>query len=154
MPYFNNLEVPLSFTGWKSYSACRCKRCISTMVVWTQCSSIFPYNTSIRYDVLLRTESSRPTCISYKLYYTLLVPDIRISQALTICSIQHYLLGLQALGTGFSIMLIAPSWERLMNYNTERCLGQSKRKSVLKFVVAITCYGMATFEGPLLATKT
>lgn len=62
----------------------------------------------------------------------------------------------QSLGTVFSIMLIAPSWGGMLNgLLTLRGAWDTVRESaVLKFmVVAITAYGMATFEGPLLSVK-
>ena len=62
----------------------------------------------------------------------------------------------QSLGTVFSIMLIAPSWGGMLNgLLTLRGAWDKVREShVLKFmVVAVTAYGMATFEGPMLALK-
>ncbi|HKJ80024.1 MAG TPA: cytochrome-c oxidase, cbb3-type subunit II, partial [Prolixibacteraceae bacterium] len=64
---------------------------------------------------------------------------------------------LQALGTTFSIMLIAPSWGGMVNgLLTLRGAWDKVRKDpILKmFVVGITAYGMATFEGPMLSLKT
>ncbi len=64
---------------------------------------------------------------------------------------------LQALGTTFSIMLIAPSWGGMINgLLTLRGAWDKVRKDpVLKmFVVGITAYGMATFEGPMMSLKT
>jgi len=62
----------------------------------------------------------------------------------------------QSLGTAFSIMLIAPSWGGMINgLLTLRGSWDKVRDSViLKFmVVAVTAYGMATFEGPTLSLK-
>ncbi|MBW7847911.1 MAG: cytochrome-c oxidase, cbb3-type subunit I [Bacteroidales bacterium] len=62
----------------------------------------------------------------------------------------------QALGTAFSVMLIAPSWGGMINgLLTLRGAWDKVRESpVLKmFVVAVTAYGMSTFEGPLLSLK-
>ena len=62
----------------------------------------------------------------------------------------------QSLGVVFSIMLIAPSWGGMLNgLLTLRGVWDKVREdAILKFmVVAITCYGMATFEGPLLSLK-
>jgi len=62
----------------------------------------------------------------------------------------------QSLGVVFSIMLIAPSWGGMINgLLTLRGAWDKVREDVnLKFmVVALTCYGMATFEGPLLSIK-
>ncbi|HPF11255.1 MAG TPA: cytochrome-c oxidase, cbb3-type subunit I [Flavobacteriaceae bacterium] len=62
----------------------------------------------------------------------------------------------QSLGVTFSVMLIAPSWGGMINgLLTLRGAWDKVRTSpVLKFmVVAITGYGMATFEGPMLSLK-
>lgn len=62
----------------------------------------------------------------------------------------------QSLGTVFSVMLIAPSWGGMVNgLLTLRGAWDKVRESVvLKFlVVAVTAYGMATFEGPMLSLK-
>lgn len=63
----------------------------------------------------------------------------------------------QALGTAFSIMLIGPSWGGMLNglLTLRGAWYKVKQEPILKFfVIAITAYGMATFDGPLLATKT
>jgi cytochrome c oxidase cbb3-type subunit I/II len=62
----------------------------------------------------------------------------------------------QALGTVFSIMLILPSWGGMLNglYTLRGSWGKVKEDPILKmFVVALTCYGMSTFEGPMLSLK-
>jgi cytochrome c oxidase cbb3-type subunit I/II len=62
----------------------------------------------------------------------------------------------QSLGVVFSVMLIAPSWGGMINgLLTLRGAWDKVRESViLKFmVVAITAYGMSTFEGPMLSLK-
>jgi cytochrome c oxidase cbb3-type subunit I/II len=62
----------------------------------------------------------------------------------------------QSLGTVFSIMLIAPSWGGMLNglFTLRGAWDKVREEPVLKFfVVAVTCYGMATFEGPLLSLK-
>ena len=62
----------------------------------------------------------------------------------------------QSLGTVFSIMLIAPSWGGMLNglLTLRGAWDRVRQDPVLKFmVVAVTAYGMATFEGPMLAIK-
>nr|WP_298793985.1 cytochrome-c oxidase, cbb3-type subunit I [uncultured Allomuricauda sp.] len=62
----------------------------------------------------------------------------------------------QNLGVAFSVMLIAPSWGGMINgLLTLRGVWDKVRSdATLKFmVVAITGYGMATFEGPMLSLK-
>jgi len=64
---------------------------------------------------------------------------------------------LQALGTTFSVMLIAPSWGGMINglLTLRGAWDKVRRDPILKmFVVGITAYGMATFEGPMLSFKT
>jgi cytochrome c oxidase cbb3-type subunit I/II len=62
----------------------------------------------------------------------------------------------QSLGVVFSVMLIAPSWGGMLNgLLTLRGAWDKVRDDVmLKFmVVALTAYGMSTFEGPMLSLK-
>ncbi|MEJ2055739.1 MAG: cytochrome-c oxidase, cbb3-type subunit I, partial [Calditrichaceae bacterium] len=62
----------------------------------------------------------------------------------------------QSLGTVFSIMLIAPSWGGMLNglLTLRGAWDKVRQDPILKFmVVAVTAYGMATFEGPMLAIK-
>lgn len=62
----------------------------------------------------------------------------------------------QSLGVVFSIMLIAPSWGGMINglLTLRGAWDKVRSDPTLKFmVVALTCYGMATFEGPLLSLK-
>ena len=62
----------------------------------------------------------------------------------------------QSLGIVFSFMLIFPSWGGMINgLLTLRGAWDKVREDViLKFmVVAVTAYGMSTFEGPLLSLK-
>jgi len=62
----------------------------------------------------------------------------------------------QSLGTVFSIMLIAPSWGGMLNglFTLRGAWDKVREDPILKFmVVAVTCYGMSTFEGPILSLK-
>ncbi len=62
----------------------------------------------------------------------------------------------QSLGTVFSIMLIAPSWGGMINglLTLRGAWDRVRQDPILKFmVVAVTAYGMATFEGPMLSLK-
>jgi cytochrome c oxidase cbb3-type subunit I/II len=62
----------------------------------------------------------------------------------------------QSLGTVFSIMLLAPSWGGMINglLTLRGAWDRVREDAVLKFmVVAVTAYGMATFEGPMLSLK-
>lgn len=62
----------------------------------------------------------------------------------------------QNLGVAFSVMLIAPSWGGMINglLTLRGAWDKVRTDPILKFmVVAITGYGMATFEGPMLSLK-
>jgi len=62
----------------------------------------------------------------------------------------------QSLGTVFSVMLIAPSWGGMLNglLTLRGAWDRVREEPVLKFmVVAVTAYGMSTFEGPMLSLK-
>jgi cytochrome c oxidase cbb3-type subunit I/II len=103
-------------------------------------------------------KSSQQTCVFYKLsiihFWALIF--------IYIWAGPHHLLytslpdWAQSLGTVFSIMLIAPSWGGMLNgLLTLRGVWDKVRTDpILKFfVVAVTAYGMATLEGPLLSIK-
>lgn len=62
----------------------------------------------------------------------------------------------QSLGVVFSVMLIAPSWGGMLNglLTLRGAWDKVREDPILKFmVVAVTAYGMATFEGPMLSLK-
>ncbi|APS39551.1 cytochrome-c oxidase, cbb3-type subunit I [Salegentibacter sp. T436] len=62
----------------------------------------------------------------------------------------------QNLGVAFSVMLLFPSWGGMINglLTLRGAWDKVRTDPVLKFfVVAITGYGMATFEGPMLSLK-
>jgi cytochrome c oxidase cbb3-type subunit I/II len=62
----------------------------------------------------------------------------------------------QSLGMVFSLMLIAPSWGGMLNglLTLRGAWDKVRTEPMLKFmVVALTAYGMATLEGPVLAIK-
>jgi cytochrome c oxidase cbb3-type subunit I/II len=62
----------------------------------------------------------------------------------------------QSLGVVFSFMLIFPSWGGMINglLTLRGAWDRVRDDVILKFmVVAVTAYGMATFEGPMLSLK-
>jgi len=157
---FNNLEVPLSFTGWKSYSAYAGVK--DALVQWWYGHNAVAFVLTtpvlgLMYYYLPKA-ADRPV-FSYKLsiihFWSLIFVYIWAGPH----HLQYTALPAwsQALGTGFSIMLIAPSWGGMLNglLTLRGAWDKVRENPILKFfVVAVTCYGMATFEGPLLATKT
>ncbi|MCY0976902.1 cytochrome-c oxidase, cbb3-type subunit II [Chryseobacterium wangxinyae] len=156
---FNNLEVPLSFTGWKSYSAYAGVK--DAVVQWWYGHNAVAFILTtpvlgLMYYFLPKA-ADRPV-FSYKLsiihFWSLIFVYIWAGpHHLQYTSIPAWA---QAVGTGFSIMLIAPSWGGMLNglLTLRGSWDKVRINPILKFfVVAVTCYGMATFEGPLLATK-
>lgn len=157
---FNNLEVPLTFTGWKSYSAYAGVK--DALVQWWYGHNAVAFFLTtpilgLMYYYLPKA-ADRPV-FSYKLsiihFWSLIFVYIWAGP--------HHLIytalpgWVQAVGTTFSIALIAPSWGGMLNglLTLRGAWDKVRENPILKFfVVAITCYGMATFEGPLLATKT
>ena len=62
----------------------------------------------------------------------------------------------QSLGTAFSLTLILPSWGGMLNglFTLRGVWDKVREDPILKFfVVGLTCYGMATFEGPMMTLK-
>jgi len=62
----------------------------------------------------------------------------------------------QSLGMVFSLMLIAPSWGGMLNglLTLRGAWDRVRQDPMLKFmVVALTAYGMATLEGPMMSIK-
>ncbi|MCC7378720.1 MAG: cytochrome-c oxidase, cbb3-type subunit I [Chitinophagaceae bacterium] len=62
----------------------------------------------------------------------------------------------QSLGIVFSVMLLFPSWGGMINglLTLRGAWDRVRDDVILKFmVVAVTAYGMATFEGPMLSLK-
>ncbi|SDE58954.1 cytochrome-c oxidase, cbb3-type subunit I [Riemerella columbipharyngis] len=157
---FNNLEVPLSFTGWKSYSAYSGVK--DALVQWWYGHNAVAFFLTtpvlgLMYYFLPKA-ADRPV-FSYKLsiihFWSLIFVYIWAGpHHLQYTSLPGWA---QALGTGFSVALIAPSWGGMLNglLTLRGAWDKVRENPILKFfVVAITGYGMATFEGPLLATKT
>ena len=157
---FNNLEVPLSFAGWKSYSAYAGVK--DALVQWWyghNAVAFFLTTPVLGLMYYFMPKAADRPVFSYKLsiihFWSLIFVYIWAGP--------HHLLytaipgWAQALGTTFSIALIAPSWGGMLNglLTLRGAWDKVRENPVLKFfVVAVTCYGMATFEGPLLATKT
>ncbi len=157
---FNNLEVPLSFTGWKSYSAYAGVK--DALVQWWyghNAVAFFLTTPVLGLMYYFMPKAADRPVFSYKLsiihFWSLIF--------IYIWAGPHHLIytalpgWAQALGTTFSIALIAPSWGGMLNglLTLRGAWDKVRENPVLKFlVVAVTCYGMATFEGPLLATKT
>ncbi|WP_185868676.1 cytochrome-c oxidase, cbb3-type subunit I [Blattabacterium cuenoti] len=157
---FNNLELPISLLSFKSYSIYAGVQ-DALMQWWYGHNAVaFILTTPILglmyYFV---PKSSNQPIFSYKLsivhFWSLIFIYIWAGpHHLMYTSLPNWA---QMLGTIFSIMLIAPSWGGMLNglLTLRGAWDKVKKDPILKFfVVGIACYGMATFEGPMLATKT
>lgn len=153
----NSIEIPVSF--WKSYSWYAGVQ--DALIQWWYGHNAVAFFLTTPYLGLmyyfLPKAANRPV-YSYRLsiihFWALIF--------IYIWAGPHHLLytavpdWAQSLGVVFSVMLIAPSWGGMINgLLTLRGAWDTVRDSVvLKFlVVAVTAYGMATFEGPMLSIK-
>lgn len=156
---FNNLEIPWEFTYIKSYPVFAGVQ--NALVQWWYGHNAVAFFLTTPYLGLmyyfLPKAANRPI-YSYKLsiihFWALIF--------IYIWAGPHHLLytslpdWTQSLGTVFSIMLIAPSWGGMLNglLTLRGAWDRVRRDPILKFmVVAVTAYGMATLEGPLLSVK-
>ncbi len=153
----NNLELPVSL--WKSYPVFAGVQ--DALVQWWYGHNAVAFFLTTPYLGLmyyfLPKAANRPV-YSYKLsiihFWALIF--------IYIWAGPHHLLytslpdWAQSLGTVFSVMLIAPSWGGMLNglLTLRGAWDRVRQDPVLKFlVVAVTAYGMATFEGPMMSIK-
>jgi cytochrome c oxidase cbb3-type subunit I/II len=153
----NNLEIPV--TLWKSYSVFAGVQ--DALVQWWYGHNAVAFFLTTPYLGLMYyfvpKAANRPV-YSYKLsiihFWALIF--------IYIWAGPHHLLytslpdWAQSLGVVFSLMLIAPSWGGMLNglLTLRGAWDRVRTDPILKFmVVAITAYGMATLEGPLLSIK-
>ncbi len=153
----NSVEIPVSF--WKSYSWYAGVQ--DALVQWWYGHNAVAFFLTTPYlgvmYYFLPKAAERPI-YSYRLsiihFWSLIF--------LYIWAGPHHLLytalpeWAQSLGTAFSIMLLLPSWGGMINglFTLRGAWDKVRENPVLKFfVVAVTAYGMATFEGPMLSLK-
>ncbi|WP_339658436.1 cytochrome-c oxidase, cbb3-type subunit I [Flavobacterium frigidarium] len=156
---FNNLEIPVSWFSMKSYSVYAGVQ--DALVQWWYGHNAVAFFLTTPFLGLMYyfipKAANRPV-YSYRLsivhFWSLIF--------IYIWAGPHHLLysalpnWAQNLGVAFSIMLLAPSWGGMINglLTLRGAWDKVREEPVLKFfVVAITGYGMATFEGPMLSLK-
>ncbi len=153
----NSLEIPVS--AWKSYSVFAGVQ--DALVQWWYGHNAVAFFLTtpilgIMYYFLPKA-ANRPV-FSYRLsiihFWSLVF--------LYIWAGPHHLLNTalpewaQSVGMVFSLMLIAPSWGGMLNglLTLRGAWSELRSDPVLKFfAAAVTFYGMATFEGPMLSIK-
>jgi cytochrome c oxidase cbb3-type subunit I/II len=156
---FNSIEIPVSLTGMKSYSVYAGVQ--DALVQWWYGHNAVAF--FLTTPILGLMYYFIPKAANRPVYsYRLSIVHFWSLIFIYIWAGPHHLLysalpnWAQNLGVAFSIMLLAPSWGGMINgLLTLRGVWDKVRiDPVLKFfVVAITGYGMATFEGPLLSLK-
>ncbi len=156
---FNSLELPVSLSGMKSYSVYAGVQ--DALVQWWYGHNAVAFFLTTPFLGLMYyfvpKAANRPI-YSYRLsivhFWSLIF--------IYIWAGPHHLLytalpeWAQSLGTTFSVMLLMPSWGGMINglLTLRGAWDKVRTDPVLKFlVVAITGYGMATFEGPTLSLK-
>ena len=156
---FNSLELPVSMSGMKSYSVYAGVQ--DALVQWWYGHNAVAFFLTTPFLGMMYyfvpKAANRPV-YSYRLsiihFWSLIF--------IYIWAGPHHLLysalpdWAQNLGVVFSVMLIAPSWGGMINglLTLRGVWDKVRTDAVLKFfVVAITGYGMATFEGPMLSLK-
>ena len=156
---FNNLELPINFTSLKSYSVYAGVQ--DALVQWWYGHNAVAFFLTTPFLGLMYyfipKAADRPV-YSYRLsiihFWSLIF--------IYMWAGPHHLLytalpgWAQSLGVVFSVMLVAPSWGGMINglLTLRGAWDKVRTEPVLKFmVVAVTGYGMATFEGPTLALK-
>jgi cytochrome c oxidase cbb3-type subunit I/II len=156
---FNSLELPVSFSGMKSYSIYAGVQ--DALVQWWYGHNAVAFFLTTPFLGMMYyfvpKAANRPV-YSYRLsiihFWSLIF--------IYIWAGPHHLLysalpdWAENLGVVFSVMLIAPSWGGMINglLTLRGVWDKVRTDAVLKFyVVAITGYGMATFEGPMLSLK-
>lgn len=156
---FNSLALPVSLTGMKSYSVYAGVQ--DALVQWWYGHNAVAFFLTTPFLGMMYyfvpKAANRPV-YSYRLsiihFWSLIF--------IYIWAGPHHLLysalpdWAQNLGVVFSVMLIAPSWGGMINglLTLRGVWDKVRTDAVLKFyVVAITGYGMATFEGPMLSLK-
>ena len=156
---FNSLELPISMTSMKSYSVYAGVQ--DALVQWWYGHNAVAFFLTTPFLGLMYyfipKAANRPI-YSYRLsivhFWSLIF--------IYIWAGPHHLLytalpeWAQNLGVAFSIMLLMPSWGGMINglLTLRGAWDKVRTDPVLKFmVVAITGYGMATFEGPMLSLK-
>ncbi|WP_374402101.1 cytochrome-c oxidase, cbb3-type subunit I [Flavobacterium sp.] len=156
---FNSLELPVSLSGMKSYSIYAGVQ--DALVQWWYGHNAVAFFLTTPFLGMMYyfvpKVANRPV-YSYRLsiihFWSLIF--------IYIWAGPHHLLytalpdWAQNLGVVFSVMLLAPSWGGMINglLTLRGVWDKVRTDAVLKFfVVAITGYGMATFEGPMLSLK-
>jgi len=157
---FNNLAVPVEWTGMKSYSAFSGAQ--DAMLQWWYGHNAVGFFLTAGFLGMMYyfvpKQANRPV-YSYRLsivhFWALIFTYIWAGpHHLHYTALPDWA---QSLGMVMSLILLAPSWGGMINGIMTLSGAWEKLRSdpVLRFlIVAISFYGMSTFEGPMMAIKT
>jgi cytochrome c oxidase cbb3-type subunit I/II len=155
----NSFELPIAWNSWKSYSLYSGVQ--DALVQWWYGHNAVAFFLTTPYLGLMYY--FLPKIANRPIYsYRLSIIHFWTLTFLYIWAGPHHLLytalpdWAQSLGTVFSVMLILPSWGGMLNglFTLRGAWDKVREDPLLKFlVVGVTCYGMATFEGPMLSLK-
>jgi cytochrome c oxidase cbb3-type subunit 1 len=154
----NNIEVPISL--WKSYSAY--SGATDAMIQWWYGHNAVGFFLTAGFLGMMYyfvpIQAGRPV-YSYRLSIVHFWALISIYMWAGAHHLHYSALPdwTQSLGMVFSLILLAPSWGGMINGVLTLSGAWHKLRSdpIIRFlVVALSFYGMATFEGPMMAIKT
>jgi len=157
---FNNASVPVSFTGWKSYSAYAGVQ--DAMVQWWYGHNAVGFFLTAGFLGMMYyfvpKQAGRPV-FSYRLsivhFWALIFTYIWAGpHHLHYTALPDWT---QSLGMVMSLILLAPSWGGMINgiMTLSGAWEKLRDDPILRFlIVSLSFYGMSTFEGPMMAIKT
>jgi cytochrome c oxidase cbb3-type subunit 1 len=155
---FNNLELPV--TMWKSYSVYT--GAVDAMVQWWYGHNAVGFFLTTAFLGMMYyfvpKQAGRPV-YSYRLSVVHFWALISIYMWAGPHHLQYTALPdwAQSLGMVFSLILLAPSWGGMINGMMTLTGAWEKLRTdpIIKFmIVALSFYGMSTFEGPMMSIKT
>lgn len=157
---FNSAALPVSWFGWKSYSAYAGVQ--DAMVQWWYGHNAVGFFLTAGFlgmmYYFIPKQAGRPV-FSYRLsivhFWALIFTYIWAGpHHLHYTALPDWT---QSLGMVMSLILLAPSWGGMINGIMTLSGAWEKLRSdpVLRFlIVSVSFYGMSTFEGPMMAIKT
>ncbi len=155
---FNNLAIPVSM--WKSYSIY--SGAVDAMMQWWYGHNAVGFFLTAGFLGMMYyyvpKQAQRPI-YSYRLSVVHFWALISIYMWAGPHHLQYTALPdwAQSLGMVFSLILLAPSWGGMINgmMTLSGAWYKLRTDPILKFmIVALSFYGMATFEGPMMSIKT
>ena len=156
----NSAELPVSFLGWKSYSAYAGAQ--DAMVQWWYGHNAVGFFLTAGFLGIMYyfvpKQAGRPI-YSYRLsvvhFWALIFTYMWAGpHHLHYTALPDWT---QSIGMVFSLILLAPSWGGMINgiMTLSGAWHKLREDPILKFmIVSLSFYGMSTFEGPMMSIKT